>query len=248
MPERVRDLAETVSPEHVRRGHLGRGARRNGAIIGGIDVLDVEVEGNRCWGPRLGSDTSHNRSLFGQENKGITDSELGMHDFAGGTGHAHRYLGSKCFLVKIQGTISALHDQVRGNSVHSFRDWLDCLGHVFLLLSSGFLFVALLTTTNQAPRNRQVWIFFLILRVSSCLRALVVFVSQRPGVFTDILLHVEVNRGAPDIVKGLVVVQAMLTPHFSIGSNSPQPLRIVIQDKMLDILPVSAIVAISQDW
>src|SRR5712691_658848 len=129
--EWVGDFSVAVTPELVCKRHIDLGARGDSTVEGGINIFSVEDDINGVGGTGRRR-TGHAGKLVTNENNGVADSDLAVHDPAVRPGHAHDFGCAKDGLVKINGACCTFAGQRWRNGMIPLGDstdriWHDCL-------------------------------------------------------------------------------------------------------------------------
>ena len=149
MAEGVLHRAVAVAPEHVLRGHGDGGAGFGCLLDGLVAVLGVDMHSDGRRAERFGMAglaAAPLGEVVGDHDDGVTDFDLGVHEFARAVGrvHAADLLGSEGLLVEIDCLGGAVDAKVGGDGVEAVGDGL---GHE---LSPGRGFVS--------PATRGAWL------------------------------------------------------------------------------------------
>ncbi len=132
MAERIANLAESVTPEHILGRHDALGPSGQGLFIGGVRVLDLKHERHRCAveaDRRMAPGIGH---LLGQHDDGIADHDLGVHQaLAVGAGYARTPHGAKRLFVEADRRCAMLDYDVRRDAPKRRRHRRDFCPHDF---------------------------------------------------------------------------------------------------------------------
>src|SRR5262249_7341135 len=80
--ERIDDHAITIAPEHIRDWHSVPGTRPDRARDEAIDVIHIEVDGDRRALERLGRKRATPRHFIDEHHPCATDLDRGVHEFS----------------------------------------------------------------------------------------------------------------------------------------------------------------------
>src|SRR5215475_5057215 len=121
MAEWIGNLAETVAPKHVRKGHGFFAACRDCLVEESVGIRNIEVK-IRGRNGILRRSGRHPRKFVADENNGIAYLQLGMVDSAIGAGHAKAFDSAERGFVKIDRTRCIFAGKSCGDGVKPFGD------------------------------------------------------------------------------------------------------------------------------
>src|SRR5437762_2924742 len=124
MTKRVLELTISVAPEHVGDGHGDPRARGHGFRHDAVDVVDVQMDGDRRAFQCDRSEEPPLRILVDQHERRVTDPNSGMHQLAAGPRQAGYLDSVEGFLIELDGVGSTRADQVRRQRMHPIGNWL----------------------------------------------------------------------------------------------------------------------------
>src|SRR5260370_25089333 len=124
----VSEFPIAVPPELIHERHVYFGARGDGPVERRIYIFRVHENGNVVCGAGRGC-ARHAGKLVSDENDGVADSELAVHDFAVRPSHAHDFRRAKNLLVEIHGAPRVFARQAWGNGMIPYRDSSDSIRH-----------------------------------------------------------------------------------------------------------------------
>src|SRR5215831_1355441 len=139
--ERIHELPESITPEHIRNRHRHRCTSRGGTMKGLIRVFEIEVERDRCASKRLWTANAFLRLFASHHDDRIPNLELRMQGALAVRSYKPRLLlGAKGALVKIDGLVHFPNHQLRCNAVVASRNRVDLRCHNGLFLVTDYHF------------------------------------------------------------------------------------------------------------
>src|SRR5262245_59150063 len=112
MAERILNVARPITVELVHHWPYSLRASRYSLVETSIHIFNVQHDAHRRSAQSPRASIPHLRILVGQHDGRISDLDLSVANLPIRATHAHEFLGTKGFLVKLDGTGGILEHQI----------------------------------------------------------------------------------------------------------------------------------------
>src|SRR5258708_37730868 len=133
MAEWISEFPEPVAPEHIRRGHITRGAGVDRLLVRRVHIRDVQEHAAGRAAKRLWRSIAATRHLVREHQHGVADLEFRVAYLAGRAIHPHDLVGSEGVFVEVDCAGAVVHSQVWSCGVISAGYWIHFIWHKLLL-------------------------------------------------------------------------------------------------------------------
>src|SRR4051812_24438948 len=136
MAEWISEFPEPVAPEHIRRGHITRGAGVDRLLVRRVHICDIQEHAAGCAAKRFRRSSAATRHLVRQHQEGVADLEFRVTYLAGRSIHPHHLLRSESDFVEINCAGAFIHSELWGCGVIAAGYWIYFIWHNLLLSPS----------------------------------------------------------------------------------------------------------------